>query len=309
MNTQEIEKQVKHLAAFEDKLVPGAVKVAMKDSNAKSSDLWRVPLSEIKVREGYNPRLETDGYREGLTALAASMIENGFYDSKPIAVSVASENGKNVLYVEDGHRRRAAALIAVEKGAPIETVPVVVMPRSTSEVERLVHMVHSNNDGEKFTPLELGIIVQRMEKFGLNEGEIAAKLSMTTTYVRHLQTLMSAPATIREAVKAGEISATLAIETVQEHKDAAEEVFKEAREEAKKTGKRVTGKTVKAAAAKRKKPTKAELAEKALKQQKKHGPEAFDLLQRIFKKHGKVIAESFHREVEPLFITCGVVEE
>lgn len=309
MNNTQIETQVKHLAAFEDKLVPGAVKVAMKDSGAKSSDLWRVPVTEIKVREGYNPRIETEDFKQGLNVLAASMVENGFFDSKPIAVSVATEGGKNVMYVEDGHRRLAAAKIAISHGAPIETVPVVAMPRSTSEVDRLVHMVHSNNDGEKFKPLELGIIVQRMQKFGLDENQIAAKLNMTATYVRQLQTLVSAPASIREAVKAGEISATLAIETVMEHKEDAAEVLKEAKAEAQKTGKRVTGKTVKAVAAKRKKPTKKELAEKAMRAQRKHATEAFELLQRIFKKHGKAIDDAFHREVDELFLTCGVVED
>lgn len=309
MNTAQIESQVQTLVAFEDKLVPGAVKAAMKDSNAKSSDLWRVPLSELKVREGYNPRLETEDYQQGLEVLAGSMVENGFFDSKPIAVSVASEGGKNVLYVEDGHRRRAAALIAVSKGAPIETVPVVAMPRSTSEVDRLVHMVHSNNDGEKFKPLELGIIVQRLQKFGLDENAIAKKLNMTATYVRQLSTLMSAPKSIRDMVKEGEISATLAIETVMEHKEEAAEVLEEAKVEAKAAGKRVTGKQVKKVAEKKKskKPTKAELDEKSLRQQRKHATEAFELLKEVFDKHGKAIDSEFHSRVDALFVQCGVI--
>lgn len=304
-----IETQVKQLTAFEDKMVPGAVKVAMKDSNAKSSDLWRVPMGEIKVREGYNPRIHTPSFEQGLHELAASIAENGFYDSKPIAVTVASEGGKNVMYVEDGHRRFAAAQMAKAAGAPIDALPVVVLPRSTSEVDRLVHMVHSNNDGEKFKPLELGIIVSRMQRFGLDEGQIAVKLAMTPTYVRMLSTLMSAPKEIRDMVKDGEIAATLAIETVAEYKEEAAGLLQEAKADAKATGKRVTGKTVKAAAAKRKKPTKKALAEKSLKLQKKHATEAFELLQRLFKKHGKAIDESFHRELDTLFMTCGVVEE
>lgn len=307
-----IETQVNTLVSFQDKLVPGAVKVAMKDSGAKSSDLYRVPPSALKVREGYNPRIETPDFLQGLQALADNMKVEGFYDSKPIAVSVAIEDGTNVLYVEDGHRRLRAVLLAIGQGADIATVPVTVMPRSTNEVDRLVHMVHSNNDGEKFKPLELGIIISRMHKLGIDEADIAKRLGMTTTYVRQLSSLMSAPKAIRDMVKDGEISATLAIETVAEHKGEAEELLKEAQVEAKVTGKKVTGKAVKKVAAKKAakktgKSTIAALSEKSIKLQKKHGVEAFALLKEIFDKHGKVIDTEFHTRADALLFECGVI--
>lgn len=306
--TQTIEAQVKSLVAFKDEIVPGAVKAAMKDSDAKSSDLWRVPVSQIKIRPGYNPRIDTPDYRDGLERLADSIEANGFYDDKAIACVVVAENGKNVLYVEDGHRRFAATGIAISRGAEITTLPVVVLSRSMSAEQRLVHMVKSNNEGEKFKPLELAIIVQRLAAFGHDEQLIAKELGMTTTYVKQLTTLASSPKDIRDMVTSGEISATLAIETLQEHKEQAAPLLKEASKTAKASNKKLTAKTVKkVVAAKKKPPTKTEMAEKSVRLQKKNGVEAFDLLMRIMNKHGKVIDDNFHSEVDALFVKCGVI--
>lgn len=311
INATQVEKEVANLAAFEDKLVPGAVKTAMKDSGAKSSDLWRVAPSAIKVRPGYNPRIRTPQLIAHIREVADSIKLNGFFDDKPLGVSIAVEGDQQVIYLEDGHTRHEAALIAISEGAPVETVPVVAMPRSFSEVDRLVHMVRSNNNTQPFNPLEMGVIVQRLAKFGLDEAEIAGKLGVTATRIRQLETLMGSGQAIRDLVKDGEISATLAIETVQEHGNEAEGLLKDAVTVSKQAGKKTTAKAVKKVVAAKKAPSrsKAALAEKSLKLQKKHGPVCFDLLARVMKKHGKAIDVNFHKEVDALFLQCGYVEE
>lgn len=303
-----IETQVRKLSEFKDEIVPGAVKAAMSTAGAKSSDLWRVPRASILVRADYNPRVRTPDYEAYLDALAQSIANNGFYDDKALSVSVVSEGGENLIYIEDGHGRFEATGIAVSKyGAVIDTLPVIPLPRSMSAEQRLVHMVHSNNDGRKFYPLELAIIVQRLGAFGHDEKKIADELGMTTNYVKQLQLLAASPKIIRDMVKGGEISATLAIETLQEHKEEAAALLTEAKGEAVKAGKKLTGKQVKKTAEKKKKPGVKELAAKSERAQKKHGVEAFDLLRRIMDKHGKLIDNEFHSEVDALFFRCGVI--
>lgn len=311
INAAQVQKDVSALIAFEDKLIPGTVKAAMKDNGAKSSDLWRVAPSVVRVRPGYNPRIRTPQLIAHIREIADSIKVNGYFDDKPLGVSIAVEGDEQVIYLEDGHSRHEAVLLAIEEGAPVETVPVVAMPRSFSEVDRLVHMVRSNNNTQPFNPLEMGVIVQRLSKFGLDESNIAGKLGVTATRIRQLETLMGSGQAIRDLVKDGEISATLAIETVQAHGSEAEGLLKESVATAKKSGKKTTAKVVKKVAAEKKKPSrsKAALAEKSLRLQKKHGPDCFDLLARVMKKHGKSIDTSFHKEVDALFLSCGYVEE
>lgn len=309
-----IESQVKELSAFEDTLVPGAVKAAMSDSGAKSSDLWRVPPSAIQIRPGYNPRIVTPGYEAALMELAQSIADNGFYDSKPLAVSVGDEGGKSVLYLEDGHRRFAAAQIAISKlGASIDKLPVTTLPRSMNAEQRMAHMLHSNQDGVKFTPPELSVFVARFRSMGHDEKATAKYMGITEAYVRQLETLHSSPKAIRDMVESGEISATLAIETVMEHKSEAAPLLQEAKEVAKASGKRVTAKVVKKVAAAKKagkapaKLNKTQQEELALKKQRKHGPEFAALLKAVMDKHGKVIDSDFHTQADALFVNCGVI--
>jgi ParB family chromosome partitioning protein len=305
-----VEDQVAALAAYKDAMVPGNVKAAMKSVDAKSSDLWRVPLAQLVLREGYNPRIESAEFLAGLDRLAQDIAKHGYHDDKPISVIVSNEEGKDVLVVENGNRRTRAARIAVEKyGASLETLPVVPLPRSMSAEKRLVHMVKSNNEGVPFTPLELAVVVQRLEGYGWDVDTIAKELGVTPTRITQLQTLASSPAEIREFVKNGTISATLAIETVQQEGSGAAELIKEAVDTAKKAGKKATAKTVKAVKATKKKgkPSNAELAAKSVRMQKKHAEEAFMLLKAVFDKNGKHIDDKFHREVDALFVQCGII--
>lgn len=311
---KEIQKQHATLVAFQDTLVPGAVKAAMTDAGAKSSDLWRVPRSFIKVRPGYNPRFSTPDYQKGLELLADSMVENGFYDGKPLTVSVGEDEGKPVLWLEDGHRRFAAAELAVKRGRQLDTLPVVTLQRSMSADDRIVHMYHSNQDTSPFSPLEVAVLVHRLGMNGNDNQAVAKKLGITEAYVRQLQTLNAAPKLVRDMVAEGEISATLAIESVAEHKGEAAAVLSDAKEEAKAMGKRVTAKVVKKVAAKRaaKKPLtpkqQAEVAAaKSERKQREHALEAFALLKEIMDKHGKVIDSGFHARADALFVDCGVI--
>lgn len=291
-----MEKQIKRLGEYSHELTPGSVKQASKEAGAGSSDLYKIPLAEIKVLPDFNLRVHTPEYEAGIDRLAKSIAENGFYITKPLACFVAAEGNKNVFYLQDGHRRLEAAALAVTKyGAPISELPVVVLPRSVNAEQQLVHMLRSN-EGEPFKMYEKAIAAARLVNFGKDEKQISEVLECTVQAVKDLLTLAGAPTEIRKMVETGEISGTLAIETVRKHKDKAVKVIKETKANAKASGKRTTAKM-----------TVKKDDDKSLKLQRKHSTEAFDLLKRVFDKDGKVIDSKFHSEVDALFVKCGVI--
>lgn len=279
-----IEDQVKDLTAFNADLTAGAIKSAMEGN--KSSDLYGVPIDQFQVLPDYNPRIVTDEYVKGLHELAKSMAEHGWYRSKPMAAYVAAVKGENVVYVEDGHRRLAAAKLAnSEYGASIEVAPTVIMSRAMTVEERLEHMVRSNQDGVPFNALEQAIVAARFEKFGKTEEQIASILHVSVPRVKQLLVLAGSPKEIRDWVKSGEISATLAIETVQTQKDNAVPAIKKGLEKAKKAGKRMTAKQLE------------EQVEKPSAKQKKYALEAYILLRRVFNSHiGKTLKPELQKE-------------
>ncbi len=290
-----IEKQIKRLGEYNAELTPGNVKAAAKAAEAGSSDLYKVPVSALRVLPDFNLRIHSPEYTSKVQELARSILANGFYNTKPLAVFVAAEDGKNVFYVQDGHRRLEATQIAITAGAPITDLPVVVMPRSMNAEQQLVHMLRSN-EGEPFKMYEKAIAAARLVNFGKDEKQIAEVLGCTVQAVKDLLTLAGAPAEIRKMVESGEISGTFAVETIKKSKDKAVAVVREAKKTAKAAGKRTTAKQ----AAKKDE-------DLSLKKQKKHGPEAFDLLVKIMNKHGKVIDNEFHVASDALFLTCGVI--
>jgi ParB family chromosome partitioning protein len=306
----QVQQQVSELLQFQHELVPGAVKAMQKETGAKSSDLWNVPLSGIHVRPGYNPRVMTPAYLEGLERLADSIEENGYYPDKPLGCVIEAEDGQNKLYIEEGHRRFAAVQIVLRRGnVKIETLPVAVLPRTMTPAERLVHMVRSNNDGVPFKPLELAIVVARLVKFGNDDSQIAKQLGITTAYVRQLKTLAGAPQSIRDLVESGDISSTLAIETLQQHKDEAPALIQEAVAEAQAEGKKATMKTVKKAAAKKKltpKQLEAKQNAKTDRLQKKNYQRAFELLGKVIDQSAKKLDNVTYSEIETLFVDCGM---
>lgn len=92
----------------------GNVKKAMADAHAVSSDLWKVPVSEIHVIPDFNVRANGAEHKEHLEGLVESIIANGFYSHKPLAGYVALEDGKQTIYLTDGHCRLEAVKEAIK---------------------------------------------------------------------------------------------------------------------------------------------------------------------------------------------------
>jgi ParB-like chromosome segregation protein Spo0J len=242
-----------------DEMSLGSIKGMAKDTGAKSADLWMIPYAELKIAPGFNIRDEDPAH---IDWLADQMVARGYDKTRPMTgYVVKSEDGTtNQVYITDGHRRHKAVAKAIEKGAAIELVPVIIHPSGTSS-EDLTLSLHNANSGKPLNPNELARLCQRLQSYGHDEKTIAAKLGYTVPYVKNLFTLLSAPKAVREMVASGKVSATLAVATVKKSGKDAAKILKDGMVAAEAKGKKkVTGKSLAPAAKKPKAPVPAPAA-------------------------------------------------
>ncbi|PNE59854.1 hypothetical protein A8H39_01525 [Paraburkholderia fungorum] len=230
--------------AFSTEVSFGGSKSLMTAVKAKSRDLWQVPVELIQELPNFNVRVHDDAYDQHIDFLAQSMVENGFYQDKPLAGYVANVDGKNVVYVTDGYSRLKAIPRANKLGASITTVPMVFKSAATS-LEDLTIALVTSNEGKPLTPFEKGIVCKRLEGYGMERPEIAKRLKISTVYVGQLLTLMGAPNEIRKLVQAGKLSAENALAAMKKHGAQAVEVLRTANAQAAASGqKRITEKSL-----------------------------------------------------------------
>lgn len=204
------------------------------NDSAKMTDPKR-----LRTMPGFNPRLKTKEHVAHVRRIADSMKAEGFYGDKPLAVVSGFEGAGNkrrpVWFVTEGGCRWEALQLALNEGAPIELVPISVKPRSTSMEDLTVALV-KGNEGKPFTPLELAIIVNRMEKFERSAEYIAEKLNFSLAYVHQLQALARVPSSIRAMIETGEVPAAVALESIRNHGLNAKGVLQDAVDKAKAAG-------------------------------------------------------------------------
>lgn len=210
---------------FNIELVAGNVKAAMKDAGASSSDLWKVEPSQLRILPDFNCRVQNDAYTARVRKIADSIKANGYYPDKPLSGFVAKEDGADVIYVTGGHRRHAAVHLAIEEGAEIATVPVIVKAKGTSMEDLTVDLI-VGNDGEPLSTYEQAVVCKRLVGFGWDSKEIARRVGYASAqYVDGLLSLAAAPVAVRKMVMEEVVSATTAIEAIKKHGNKAQEVL------------------------------------------------------------------------------------
>jgi ParB family chromosome partitioning protein len=277
-----LQMQVEGFTNFDRELTPGkAAKAIMADKGQGSSDLWKVKPQDIYVMPGYNPRVQNRAFFEGIEVLAENMAKHGYMQDKPLSVYSAKLDGEDRLVLQDGHRRLAAVMRAIEMGAPIKVVPVVLKERTENAVDLTLALLHSN-EGQPFSTYEKAVLAKRLKKFGWTNAQIATEFRCTTAFVGQLLTLAGAPQAIAELVQNGNMSATEAHRLMMEHgaEEAAEVATKAvaAKKAAGKDGK-ITAKDIKPADVK-------------AKRARKH---SYDLF-RLLKKYRLIAAVEKHIE-------------
>src|SRR5574343_523122 len=192
-------------------------------------DMFMVDPRKLVEKSGFNLREEGPELDEYIEALANYIMSNGV----PGVLLIDMEGDDPVVI--DGHCRRRAALIAIERGAELKSVPCRMTDKYSSEVDRIAHLITSNS-GRQLTPMEKAGVVKRLRAFNLSNNEIATKLGMTAAYVGQLLELSGAPEYVTEMVKAGEVSASTAMQEVKKNPETAKARLTEAVRTAKAAG-------------------------------------------------------------------------
>lgn len=164
-------------------------------------DMFLVPLDSLVVVDGRNPRKDFGD----IDQLAADIAQNG----QQTAIICNLSEDQEHLEVCDGERRYRAMLKAVKGGAEIKGVLVRMEDRGTSEQDRLVKAISSNN-GKPLTTVELSAACKRMQGWGWTAQQIAQKLGYSRTHINSLLDLGSASPEVVKAVETNRISVSAA---------------------------------------------------------------------------------------------------
>jgi hypothetical protein len=181
-------------------------------------------------------------------------------------------------------------MLAIEQGAAIKTVPVVLKERSDNMIDLTLGLLHSN-EGQPFSTYEKAVLAKRLKGYGWTNAQIATEFKCTTAFVGQLLTMAGAPPAIAKLVQNGNLSATEAHRLMLEH--GMEEAERMATEG-----------MAKATAAGRTKITAKDLtpAERKDKNAKKFGPQLYKAITKLLRneKVVKAMTNEEHAEVDSI---------
>lgn len=184
----------------------------------------RVPLDKLAVLPGFNTRVKDAEYNERVANIAASIAEHGFYEDKPLAVTMLP--GDDTIYIFDGEHRFDASKQATLDGADFPGgVPVAWAKDGATVRDLTLHLLHGNNS-ERLNMVEMASVVRRLQSIGLEKDEISKEIGRTTRHVDNLFVLADSNATIKKAVASNQIAGAEAVKLIRKHgsKDAATKI-------------------------------------------------------------------------------------
>jgi len=205
--------------------------MGIKEISMGRMDIFKVDPKVLQEEEGFNLREEGPELDQYIADLAAYIKNNGI----PGVLTIHMKGDQ--AYVIDGHCRRRAALMAIEQGSELKSVPCRMVDRHDSEVDKIAYLI-TTNSGRPLSTMEKASVVKRLHVLTVDNKTIAGKLGMSVAYVGQLLELAAAPVEIANSVKAGEVSATLAIEEMKKDPVEAPNKIKKAVEKAKAEGKK-----------------------------------------------------------------------
>ncbi len=144
-------------------------------------------------------------------------MANGYDRKKPLGCFVRKVGGHDRIFVYEGQHRYHAALMAIEQGAQIDRLPIVIDEAKSVNRVNLIYSGIVNNDGEKLTPLQLAEKVIELQELGEPNATICKRLAITEQTIRDVTLLANAPAGLHKLVRDKVVSSTLAIEEIRTH--------------------------------------------------------------------------------------------
>lgn len=220
----------------EIELTPGNVKAAMREADAKSADLWMVPVEQLRLVPGFNIRPLDP---EHVASLKAAIKANGYNRGEALKGFVSKEGDtENVINVWDGQHRLTAVRELIDEGEPIEFLPVIVSPAGTSMVDVTVGMIETSDKKKPLAPQNWAVGCKRLIGYGCDVDEIARRFGKTNQQVRDYLVLAGASRRVLAMVEEGKVSGTNAIRLLKKHGAGTAEVLEKKFELAKAKGKK-----------------------------------------------------------------------
>jgi ParB-like chromosome segregation protein Spo0J len=171
-----------------------------------------IPLSEIMIKPGVNPRTKLPLLDEMKNSIRAHGIQ------EPLKVYYDNEYEKYI--VVKGHRRISASLLISEEDgiSPTEIkIPCLKYGGIPENLSILRDHVVSNS-GVPFTAIEKAEIIRRYINEGLEITQIAEEMGITYQQCWNLNFLNQAPKEIHDLIENNQISSTLVIELFKKEK-------------------------------------------------------------------------------------------
>ncbi len=187
------------------------------------SDIFKVDPRKLFIKPSWNGRDFADpANQEHVEMLSRSIAEVGVQEP----LTVYWEDGK--AWLSDGECRLRGALLAIERGTPLKTVPVKTEARGNGEADRLFSQI-LRNSGKPFSQMEQAKIYKRLLDMGWQQNDIAAKAGLSASRVSQVLDLLTMPEPIKQMITNGQVSASMAQKAVSQHNPAkAVEILKDA---------------------------------------------------------------------------------
>ncbi|MEJ7804304.1 MAG: ParB/RepB/Spo0J family partition protein [Telluria sp.] len=201
---------------------------------------FKVDPSVIEVEPGFNRPISRENVEQFKCA-----IRNGA-TIPPIFVRV--EAGKIIMV--DGEHRWIAVCELIAEGMEIPFMSAIQF--RGSDADRIAHLLTSAQ-GLGISPLDQGIQFLKLIRLQWDVKMIAARTGKSTTHIENCLTLAESNTDVQDAVRAGEVASSFAVDLIKEHGTDAGAVIQTELVKAKASGQnKVTRKSVQGAALPRK---------------------------------------------------------
>jgi len=181
---------------------------------------YKIDPRRLQIEPGWNARHDTPALRQANAELKESIRALGVQEALTAYV-----DGETII-VTNGHRRLSMTMELIAEGEPIQTVPVR-LESGSNDAARCLSML-TRNSGLRLDPLETAEVIQRLINFGWDAAQVSAKTGFSRASVFESLALLAAPAQVLGMVKRGEVSASLAVQTVKDEGRNASSVLQEA---------------------------------------------------------------------------------
>ena len=180
----------------------------------KKAEYLKIPLDQIKVRQGFNPRDLTKPETRGKILAIKEAYKAGRYVD-PIKVKLVGEQ----VEIVDGECRYTAITMAHEElviaGHP-GIASMFCIPFKGNDAEALVHTITAN-EGERLIPIEVADVVARLINMGWERAKIAESFTYSADWVNKLLFMATLPEKVKQMIKEKKVSTDVAVAAFKKH--------------------------------------------------------------------------------------------